>query len=71
MQYETTPIKNSKDLGKQVKSANLDKIKTGTILWHLIKRHKFVLVTTWAIVITILYMFPFVPDLLLSVVKGL
>jgi hypothetical protein len=64
MQYETTPIKNSKELGKQVKSANLDKIKTGTILWHLVKRHKFVLVTTYAIVLTVLYMLPFLPDVL-------
>ena len=64
MQYETTPIKNSKELGKQIKSASLDKIKTGTILWHLVKRHRFVLVTTYAIVLTVLYMFPFLPDVL-------
>ncbi|MBA3679087.1 hypothetical protein H0W80_02765 [Candidatus Saccharibacteria bacterium] len=71
MQYEETPTKNSKGLGKAVKDNDLEKINTGAILWHLVKRHRFSLVTVWAIVITILYMFPFVPDMILSLFKSL
>lgn len=68
MQYEDMPVKKTSK--KSVDKYNLEKVSTGTMLWHVIKRHKFGLVTAWALVITILYLFPFVPDLLFSAVKG-
>lgn len=68
MKYEATPIKNSKDLGKTLVIKDLEKLKTGAIMWHLVKRHKFGLVSIWAVTITVLYLFPFAPHLLISLI---
>lgn len=66
MNFEEIPVKNSKGLAKRVKVADIDKLGTWSILWLLIKRHKFGLVSVWAISITALYFFPFLPDLVAS-----
>lgn len=72
MTYEETPVKNgnAKDIKKQATRRQLDQAGSWTIIWTLIKRHKFGLVLTWAIAVTILYLFPFAPDLLLTFFKG-
>lgn len=68
MTYEKTPVSNSKGLGKRTLIKELETLRTGTIIWFLVKRHKVGLLGTWAVVITALYMFPPLPDLLLSLV---
>lgn len=71
MQYDKTGEKVNKDTAKNEANYDMNGIGTGRILWHLVKRHKFGLVTTWAITITVLYLFPFAPDLFMSLFKGL
>ena len=68
MKYEETPGKKASK--KSVDKYQLETVSTKTILWHIVKRHKFGLVLTWAVIITVLYLFPFVPDLLFSAIKG-
>ncbi len=47
----------------------LSKISTGRIVAHLLQRHKFGLVTAWAVLITITYVFPPIWDILKSVIS--
>lgn len=68
MTYEKTPIKNSKTLGKDIAIKGLEQLSTGRILWLLAKRHKTGLLAAWAVTITLLYLFPFAPDLLISII---
>jgi len=65
MKYEATPIKKtvSKDTAAKYELGRYD---TGAIVWHLVKRHKFALVVAYAVVISVQYFLPFIPDLLLS-----
>ena len=68
MKYEKTGKKVNKDTGNNAKDYTLKQVSTGTILWHVVKRHKFALVTLYAAILTILYLFPFAPDLLFSMI---
>lgn len=68
MKYETTGKKVNQDTAKNAKEYALRNVKTSTLLWHLVKRHKFGIVATYAVVLTALYMFPPLPDLLLSII---
>lgn len=69
MKYEETPVKNTKLTHKDVALKTLEVVGTGTVMWFLVKRHKFALVTTWAFIITLFYIAPFVPDLIISAIK--
>lgn len=71
MKYEETPINKtvSKEAVKKHKNDQLDKVSTSAIIWHLVKRHKFALVTTYAVVLTVFYFMPFLPDILFSLAK--
>lgn len=66
MKYEETPVKKSKVNHKTLAFKELDRVGTPSIFWYLIKRHKFGLVTTWAVIITLFYTVPFLPDLIFS-----
>lgn len=66
MTYEETSIKKGKGLGKSVAIKATETLGTGTILWLLVKRHKVGLLGTWAVIITVLYIFPPLPDMVLS-----
>ena len=58
-----------REMKNKVSDNLLDKVSTSRILWHLVKRHKFGLVSIWAVLITISYMFPPVWDILGSLVR--
>ncbi len=58
-----------REMKNKVSDDYLSKISTSRIFWHLTKRHKFGLVATWAVLITITYMFPPVWDILGSLVR--
>lgn len=58
-----------KGMKNKVSDDYLSKITTSRIFWHLVKRHKFGLVSMWAVLITITYMFPPVWDILGSLVR--
>lgn len=58
----------SRDIKNKVGDNVLSRISTSAILWHLVKRHKFGLVLTWAILMTISYIFPPVWDILATMI---
>lgn len=58
MVFEETPINVSAKAKSKYYDGALDKMSTSRIVWYLVKRHKFGLVVTWAIIITISYLFP-------------
>ena len=58
MEYETTGKKVNKDTAKNVRNYSLKSVGTGAIIWHLVKRHKFGLMTLYALVMTLQYIFP-------------
>lgn len=66
MDYEETPVKKSKGLGKVTALKAAEQLGTSTLLWLVVKRHKVGLMGTWAVIMTILYVFPAAPDVLLS-----
>ena len=63
-------FKASKGLGKKVAVNSLNNISTGAILWHLVKKHKFAIVSMYAIVLTAVYIFPPLPDILSSLLRN-
>lgn len=66
MDYEETPIKKPKVSGNTLALKGLERVSTLQIVWYLVKRHKFGLVITWAIIITALYLVPFLPSLIIG-----
>lgn len=69
MEFKTTPFKigsSAKELKTKASNDLLNKISTGGIIWHLVKRHKFGIVSTYAIILTAVWMFPPLPDVILS-----
>lgn len=68
MKYEKTGSKINKDTVNGARDYALKNVKTGTLVWHVVKRHKFAIVTTYAIVLTILYVFPPAPDLIKAII---
>lgn len=61
MTYEKSGKKVNKDTAKNAKDYELKGIDTSQILWHIVKRHKFGLVSTYAIIMTVMYIFPAAP----------
>jgi hypothetical protein len=67
MTYEETPIKKRTGKDNHAMTVKLaEQLRTSTLLWLLVKRHKFGIVLAWAIVGTVLFMFPAAPDIVLS-----
>lgn len=61
IEYEVEQIKKTKN-AKQIALKELDRIGTPSIIWHLVKRHKFGLVVAWAVAITLNTVAPYLPD---------
>ncbi len=58
MNYEKTgskKIRKSAAINESIKN-----VGTGAIVWALVKRHKFALVSIYAVILTILYLFPMI-----------
>lgn len=73
MTYEQTPAKSpsakmSKKDAKRIAASELNQFNTASMLWHVVKRHKFGLVAGYAVVLTVLYFLPFAPDLLFGLI---
>lgn len=66
MTYEKAGKKVNKDTGKRGTDYELRNVDTKAMLWHIVKRHKFAIVTVYAVVITIAHFAPFLPDMLLA-----
>lgn len=66
MTYEDKGIKPNKTNNKQILLKQLERVSTSSIMWYIVKRHKVGLLGTWAVIITVLYIFPPLPDILMS-----
>lgn len=66
MKYEETPVKTSKNLGKELAIKNAKSLSTGRLLAILIARHKLALVAAWAIIMTINWALPELPSIIMS-----
>lgn len=66
MKYEKTG--NKKPNGKEIALKQLEQVSTSKLILFIVKRHRVGLLSTWAIIITILYMFPPLPDIILSLI---
>ena len=64
LKYEVTGNKTVST--KKVLLHEVDSLGTPSILWLLVKRHRMQLVSAWAIGITLVWAFPPLPDLVLS-----
>lgn len=57
---------NSPSVNHRLQMQALESISTKRLIWHVLKRHKFELVSTWAFVVTVVYVFPFLPEMLIG-----
>lgn len=71
MDFIESPLKvNKRAVKNKISEKSLEQFSTGRIMWHLAKRHKFGLVSSWAFIITVLWAFPPATDILVSLVIG-
>lgn len=75
MKYEETPKqkltpKKTEDIFKNglSKAISGDSVSTSWVIWQLVKKHKFALVSLYAIGLTAVWVFPPLPDLLFSLI---
>lgn len=73
MQYEETapytrvkPKAQAKAILRKAQT-DINHMSSFAIVWHLVKRHRMALVSIWAVLITVQYLFPFALDSLLSI----
>jgi len=68
MQYEKTGQKMNKNTGRNAVNNSLKNVDTSIILMHLLKKHKFSLLVAYSLIITAVYIFPPLPDLIMSII---
>lgn len=71
MNYVETPVKKIstktvKNIKRKETSHELSKVSTLTMVWFLVRKHKYFLVSTYAIVISVFYFIPTTPQFILS-----
>lgn len=68
MVFEETPIKKgvSKGAIRNEKNNMLSEIETGAMIWYLVKRHKFGLVSTYAVLVTLVWAVPALPSMVVD-----
>ena len=71
MSYEEIPVKKLdkktvKNIQKKTVKNELDRVSTLTMVWFLVRKHKYFLVSTYAIVISVFYFIPTTPQFILS-----
>lgn len=59
----------TKNIKENAIDLELGRVRTSTMLLHLVKRHKFGLVSAWAVLITLTYLFPPLWDIVGSLVS--
>lgn len=71
MDFLPTLVKtgNAKSIKNKMGTEVLNNFSVGQMFWHLAKRYKFGLVTVWAVLITISYIFPPFWDILGTLVR--
>lgn len=74
LKYETTKDKpktphEANKLGAKSVFKDMQSLSTFSITWFLVKRHKMFIVTSWAVIVSVYYFVPFVPDMILGMLK--
>ena len=64
--YEETGKKINKNTGKNAQDYDLRNVSVKAMLLHIAKRHKFALVVTYAVILTIYLFLPFLPGEIMS-----
>ena len=73
MTYEltgSTKVKDVKGAKKWHISKELEDVSTGRILFYLVMRHKYQILTVWATYLTLQWMYPPFTDTLVSVIQS-
>lgn len=71
LEYEKTPVKNNiKAAAKAERNKMLESQSSSSMVWHLVKRHKFGLVATYAIWMTAIYAVPELPTIISSLLRS-
>jgi len=71
MDYIKTKDKQTKDTLREVSVSSIKGIDTKYILMGLVARHKFFLVSAYAIILSVYFFLPFLPDYLFSLLRSL
>ena len=58
------------DTDRHSQKFELERIGSWALIWHLVRRHQFGLVVTWAAIITLCYFVPFLPGLLFGLLSN-
>ena len=71
MNYEEIPVKKIstktvKDIKRKEQSHELNKVSTLTMILFLVRKHKYFIVCTYAIVVSVFYFIPTTPQFILS-----
>lgn len=67
---DTYAISDTESILKKHDESMLNRISSGVILWHLLKRYKFELVVVWAVLVTLTFIFPPVWSILADILRG-
>lgn len=67
MKFIETPKKDKP--GKEAHNYVLNKYSTPKLLWFIVKRHRVGLLATWAILMTAVYIFPPLPDIVIGLLS--
>lgn len=70
MTYEKTGKKVNKDTAKNAQEYTLKGVETKTMLWHIVKKHKFGLSVALNIVFAIYFFLPFLPGEIIALIKS-
>lgn len=68
MTYEKTGKKVNKDTGNNALYHIVKTNSTSKLIWYITRKHKTGLFAAWAVLMTLLYVFPALPDVVLSLV---
>ena len=74
MNYEELPVKKLdkktvKNIQKKTVKNELDRVSTLTMILFLVRKHKYFIVSTYAIVVSVFYFIPTTPQFLLSLMQ--
>ena len=64
--YIETPVKKNKNIGRDATLKVAEQVSTPLLVWLIVKRHKVGLLGIWAVVMTALYIFPPLPNIILG-----
>ena len=68
MSFIETGKKVNNDTGKNATQHQLKAFSTKELFWAIVKRHKFCIVSAYAVIITLFYLMPFLPSEAINII---